>query len=336
MEVSYTHSFSCLVSFLTGQHVATSLFGSSMAKTGCRRCPLHGVTVFVWLLCCFWGVVTQINFNRWIIELHVLFSTFHSKLLNIQSCNKMWLKWVFFHDKNWFIQVSISKNSTGLGSGVGWVVRSLYESWMWPQCVYLDHFLFNIGCSEKCYGIHCSSTVLNIHDSIEGWILTAAIEFWALMTHRGWNFAPAVNHHCAIYQSFEWMKSGESSLRSLLVLLLPRGASMEGRRRCWRAWPRTWTRSRDVVACGEGIAAASASCMAAAAKQQVEIEKQKEVRKLFVHEDILRLYETRWSVFHPHQIWKTTPFDGSTYVQIPYRTRMFNIAGMGVIVSTSL
>ena len=46
MEVSYTHSFSCLVSFLTGQHVATHLFGSSMAKTGCRRCPLVSPSLF--------------------------------------------------------------------------------------------------------------------------------------------------------------------------------------------------------------------------------------------------------------------------------------------------
>ena len=46
MEVSYTHSFSCLVSFLTGRHVATYLFGSSMAKTGCRRCPLVSPSLF--------------------------------------------------------------------------------------------------------------------------------------------------------------------------------------------------------------------------------------------------------------------------------------------------
>ena len=46
MEVSYTHSFSCLVPFLTGQHVATHLFGSSMAKTGCRRCPLVSPSLF--------------------------------------------------------------------------------------------------------------------------------------------------------------------------------------------------------------------------------------------------------------------------------------------------
>ena len=46
MEVSYTHSFSCLVSFLTGQHVATYLFGSSMAKTGCRRFPLVSPSLF--------------------------------------------------------------------------------------------------------------------------------------------------------------------------------------------------------------------------------------------------------------------------------------------------
>ena len=44
-EVSYTHSFSCLVSFLTSQHVATFLFGSSMAKTGCR-CPLVPPSLF--------------------------------------------------------------------------------------------------------------------------------------------------------------------------------------------------------------------------------------------------------------------------------------------------
>ena len=46
MEVSYTHSLSCLVSFLTGQHVATHLFGSSMAKTGCRRSPLVSPSLF--------------------------------------------------------------------------------------------------------------------------------------------------------------------------------------------------------------------------------------------------------------------------------------------------
>ena len=38
--------FNCLVSFLTGQHVATYLFGSSMAKTGCRRFPLVSPSLF--------------------------------------------------------------------------------------------------------------------------------------------------------------------------------------------------------------------------------------------------------------------------------------------------